>query len=350
MTDIDIYDLAANVLSSITSDLNHSHYNELHGKLTISYSTKKEINASASVLSSPDQPPSHNIDISYLLLKTLYRDIELYFEYMESKLDDNLIMGIWPENNFFQNILSLTPKNDCIKNVFISAISWVYFHEFGHLSQEHGRIRGLHKGNRINVITEMYVTGDSTLSPQDSAVWHLTELAADYFATIMCVNEIRRHFGPSEVEQAITYLTIGLPLVLFRFQNTSFYINQDPPSGTHPNPLTRLEVISPLIYEFLSEKNTDERKIIVNLCGVSTFSVSLFWTRIVYKEPKYPHHFILSGIVNRNDILEYLSHLIPVWDNISKEVHNSFTFAPKFFIITFTNELRKHVKMATPPN
>ncbi|MFP1914362.1 hypothetical protein ACLEEZ_02175 [Lonsdalea quercina] len=240
------------------------------------------------------------------MLKTIHRDIKLYFKYMSSGIDSELTYKLWQDNSHFKKISSLNLEDVCIQNTFISAITWIYFHEFGHLSQEHGRIRGLYTDNKTNIISELFIAGDSEFTSRKSALWHATEIAADYFATTMCVLELCRKFDSSELDRAINFLFTGLSIVLFRFQGSYFYVKQQAPSGSHPNPLTRLELMSPLIFEILSRPNTEDRHKLVNICGLSVYSVSLFWTRKIYSEPEYPKHFILEGIVNKDDILHYL--------------------------------------------
>lgn len=343
MTDIEIYNLAVNVLSMINTDVNESHYTEVDSELKINYSTKNEINASASVLSGVGKPKIHSIEITYLFLKTLYRDIESYFKYISSGVDDELVNMMWTGNEHFEKMLSLTSENNHIKNTFISAISWVYFHELGHLSQDHGRIRGLYADNEMNIISEMFIDGGSELTSNKSTLWHATELAADFFSTTMCVAELYRQFDSSNIYAAINFLSIGLPIVLFRLQGSSFYVEQEAPAGSHPNPLTRLELMAPLIYEVLSSPNTEERQKLVHICGVSVYRVSLFWTRKIYNKPEYPEHFVLHGVSNKDDILQYLGHVIPVWDEISKDINDNFNFGSKRMILQFSNSLRSRV-------
>lgn len=343
VTDIEIYDLAANVLSAINADVNESHYTEVDSELKINFGIKNEINASASVLSGVGKPKVHSIDITYLFLKTLYRDIEKYFQYMYSGIDEELVNMMWTESEHFNKMLSLTSENNCIQNTFISSITWVYFHELGHLSQDHGRIRGLYSDNEINIMSEMFIDGGSELTSYKSTLWHATELAADFFSTTLCVYELCRHFNSSNIYAAINFLSIGLPIVLFRLQGSSFYVEQGAPAGSHPNPLTRLELMAPLIYEVLSSPNTEERRKLVHICGVSVYSVSLFWTRSIYNEPIYQDHFMLHGIVNKDDILQYLGYIIPVWDEISKDINDNFNFGPKRMVLEFSDNLRSSV-------
>ncbi|CDL81237.1 hypothetical protein [Xenorhabdus szentirmaii] len=243
-------------------------------------------------------------------------------------------------------LLTSFTLDECIKNTFISAITWVYFHELGHLSQEHGIYR--FKQDELNIISEVKDTNNDELTQEESIIYHATELAADYYSTVTCVCELVRQFSKSEWKVAISFLMTGLPIVLFHFHGTAFEKEQEEPKGSHPYPLTRLELMAPLTYEFLSIVNTDERVEYVNLCGYSVFSVSLFWLRKVHFEPEYVSHYILHGISNRKDILNYLKFIIPAWDSVEPSIRGMYHYGSDIHLLKFSDHLRGSVLNSSP--
>lgn len=71
MEDIRIYEISAEVLNGITSDLNESIYAPINGTLELKWSTEPTFNAYASSKSGIKSPPNHEICIHYELVRQL---------------------------------------------------------------------------------------------------------------------------------------------------------------------------------------------------------------------------------------------------------------------------------------
>lgn len=142
MDDIDIYNLAAEVIYAITSDMNESLYEPLGGKLTVSWSTERKFNAWASSDFKSGGAPVHRVGMYYELARQLYRDIDDYCSYIESGLDQKIFDFWFQDDPVYDELLpSEFSKEDYRKNMFLSGLTWVFFHEIGHLNQEHGVLR-----------------------------------------------------------------------------------------------------------------------------------------------------------------------------------------------------------------
>ena len=119
-----------------------------------------------------------------------------------------------------------------MKNIFVAAITWVFFHELGHLMQEHGVIRAefgsTAEGPGLAAdIQDFEASGDDVLIGREAVVSHATELAADFEAMNFYVAELIRHVSDptfasvearTEVLAGLVYVMLcGLSLVFFRF-------------------------------------------------------------------------------------------------------------------------------------
>ena len=74
LTEMEVYQLAENVVNSICNDLNETIYKKLGGKLSIVWNTDERFNASAQILNKASDPPNHRITLYYFLVKELYRE------------------------------------------------------------------------------------------------------------------------------------------------------------------------------------------------------------------------------------------------------------------------------------
>ena len=118
MTDFEIYQLAQNIASSITNDLDASRYAELKGSLSVSWISKpKKFNAWA----------------------------EEFFDFAETQLTTDAFKPVFGDLHPIPFPSSFSKENS-VKNIFIASFTWVYFHELGHAAQEHGHVRHIFGG------------------------------------------------------------------------------------------------------------------------------------------------------------------------------------------------------------
>lgn len=350
MEDLELYNWATEALSEITDNVNDNYYKELNGNLTLQLETTGVVNAGAIMYSDRDEPPRHAISITYKLIRTLYDDATNFVTYIHSDKDHQAYALWFKGQTNFKKLKENWGRVDLAKNIFLAGLTWVYFHELGHLTQGHQYIRDQYSST-MPIISEIHSSELVSENSSASTIWHATEIAADYFAACFCVTEIIRQFGGTsdndkpiedieDIELAVCFLTCGISLMLHRFQGANFYEVQTEPVGTHPKPFHRLEIIVPLIHEILSSPNTDARRRFVLACGESTYRVGMFWIRATKIMDGIPEHYLVEGLLNRPGFIDYIKHIIVAWDNISLEISERFTFGTKRMLLNFGDTVR----------
>lgn len=352
MEDLEIYQLAGEVLSTITSDLNNGIYSDLKGELSLVWSEVEIINAWAESKSNIDLPPQHKIGIHFELVRQIYRDIEALCGYLESNFDQKVFDIFFKDYaKPLEMLPSIFSTEARITNMFIGAITWVFFHELGHLKQEHGYIRSKFIGTDSLSIQECYIDSSEQISSKASAIFHATEMAADFEAINSCISELIRHFKGKDLKAAIYLFVCGVSCVLYRFHGANSLIIDENPNGSHPNPIVRLENIIPQIYEFLSIPELHEhieielpRKIILELCNQAAVASGVFWLRNNTDQPDIPENYFLMGNLNRPMGKNYLSEIINVWDEIEPTIKSIRRFGTCFGILRFSKQTRDALK------
>lgn len=364
MEDIEIYQLAKDVIDAVTSDLNQSIYKELNGKLHVVWGTKSSFNASAIVLNKSSEPPNHQICLNYELIRKMYRDTEHYHEFAENIDSQKSILLALNSITEIPMLPECFSKKDSITNMFIASLTFVFFHELGHLMQRHGEIRAVYNGyfESNYVINECDINDSVKLTDKQAAVSHTTELAADFSAITRCIFELMRHFSDEkivgkdhkgiELMGAIYLLVSGLASVFYRFRGIESLDLEEIPIGSHPPPITRLELNLPHIYEMLdlpaikeiSGHNLDREKL-VKLVSRAAYSGAFFWlVRTGDREKGIPENYLFKGIVNVDKSKKYTKRIIETWDEIEPIIDKLILEDFPFSKMTFTKQIRDLVK------
>ncbi len=363
MKDIDIYNLASQVLGDITHDLNESRYAELGGELTITWCTEKKFGAYASSLDEVGKPPKHCVTMYYELARQVWRDAEELCKFLRSIPQDS---GVDKLYDFYGDRVKL-PKcfNDeqLVNNIFVAAITWVYFHEIGHLMQEHGVIRDEywegHSGAvKIADVYDFEASNHKRLVGREALVSHVTELAADFEATTLYVFELLRHINDpdfvkgearTEVLSGLIYLMVcGLSLLFFRFNGSQPILPTAVIEGSHPNPLIRLELNVPQIFEGLDMigrflDHGLDRKQLVWLCGKATLSATLYWSMTKTEKHEFDDRFLLKGLLSNSVVLQYLQPIVACWDEILPRIKEVRHFGSPLGLMTFTDSFKERI-------
>ena len=348
MTNYEIYDLAGNVISSIANDLQNGIYDKLNGELSIIWSEERSVNAWAESSNDINKPACHKIGFTYELVRQIYRDIESYCKYIECNIDNKLFETLFQDDAQPLNLLATHfSKEAYTSNMFIGAITWIFFHELGHLNQEHGYIRNVLNGTTISSIHECNINTKKLIKGKESAISHVTELAADFEAVHFCILELIRQFKGDNLKPSIFIFMCGISCVLYRFHGANPFIKEEVPIGSHPNPLIRLENMVPQIYEYLSIPALHKvinielsRESLVKMCQTASTTVGLFWLKINYIKPKISDIFFLMGPLNRPGMISYLSIIIKTWDEIEPTIKTVRRTGTKLGLLNFTEELR----------
>lgn len=353
MTDIEINELSIEVITSIAEDLRVAYYNKVGGTFTIEWGVERKINAYAVSNSNPESSPNHKIIINYELLCTIYRDIEKYCYYIENNVDSKLFEHICQKDMQPKDLLTnYFSKEAYHRNIFLASITWVFFHELGHLKQEHGYVRSMFNKSVITLISECSTNNEGTLEGKASAVSHITEIAADFEAINICNLELIKHFKGEDMLPAIFLFTSGVSLAIYSFYNKKILMESNAPQGTHPNPLVRLEIMLPQIWEFFSIPQLEEvlkvklsRKDLVYTCQSAASSVGIFWM----KKNQLPLdtdslNNLIQGMYQRHELITYMKILIETWDEIIPIINLNRSkreiITNDFGLLYFTDESR----------
>ncbi|KAA0982683.1 hypothetical protein FQ192_31285 [Pseudomonas sp. ANT_J12] len=359
MSDVEINCYAMDVIAAITGDLNESKYKKLGGKLSVVWSEEKKFNAQAPLSSVFSDPPDHKIIINYELVRQLYRDAENFIEFTQDRRTITLIAKFPADFMSLPLLPDEFTKENCIKNMFLASLTWIYFHELAHLNQEHGVVRA--DGDAMlgmSYADELEIDIPEKIQGREALLYHTTELAADAEATTRCISELLRHFAdPKRVNKthaesdliAASYLLLcGLSCVFYRFNGGVFKVAEDYPSGTHPNSIFRLELIIPRIYETLEllckglgYKAT--RKELLKFTKQAADLGALF-THFHLSHGKVDiSTLVVRGLLGRGEYNRYMQKIVGAWDEVEVTIRKNTRYPVEPAFLTFTEQYRKFI-------
>ncbi len=348
MEDFEIVQFAESIVKTITKDLNESLYSEPKSSLSVLWKRCDVFNASAIPKSELNEPPVDIITINYGLALQMYHDIDEYCTYIESGFDNELF------SFFFKDHLdkSILPTNfkpkDYRKNMFISALTWVYFHELAHLNQEHVyTLNSLLNSNEYSEYEEFNIDNAKSLKGKSANIHHVLELAADFEAIQVCISELIRHFEFNELKETIGTFVTGISCAIYKMHGLGMSDLNSEVTGSHPPPIVRLEQILPQIWETLDL--LEQKKLIninasrlelVHQCERSSLTSGFFWFRKRHVHPDQLSNFLHCGTINRVGGKKYMQIIINTWDEIEPEITKNRRNNKDLDILTFTTTYR----------
>ena len=351
MDDTEIYDKAVTILSDITKDLNENVYSDLKGSLILGWRDEEVFNAYAGSSDEISCPPLHKITINYELVRQVYRDAEDFCNFADNELKGDRFQILFAHLKSAPTLPNNLSKDDCCFIMFVGSLTWIYFHELGHLKQEHGYIRKKWGANSDTLIQECSVTSSSKLKGRTSAIYHVTELAADFEAMTLCITEITRQFKGNKLSSAIYMLVCGISCVFHRFNSEKSLTPHILPIGSHPHPIIRMEFTLTQLFEILDlMKNLIglnlNREGIVNLYSRSGHSGALFWLWKYARPKNIENGFFIEGALNRPNMYDYYRTIIKTWDEIEPEITqlHRFNYNP-LSMLQFSDEFRQKLGM-----
>jgi len=94
----------------------------------------------------------------------------------------------------------------------LGSLTFVFFHELGHLLQRNTCLRERFGNNIASTINEYNIDRENKLVGKQAAISHITELYADSYGIDSCLSEIIRHFkdDKKELKVALYQLVCGL--------------------------------------------------------------------------------------------------------------------------------------------
>lgn len=365
MDDLEIYQLAGQVMGDLTHGLSEGIYAQLGGELSIKWDDEKIFGAFASSPGEVDKPPKHSITVYFEFVRRVWRDAEDLCKFLRSIPEDSDVDKLY---DFYGDRVKLPTcfiDDEHVKNMFVAAITWVYFHEIGHLMQEHGVIRdefgpGDGGAKQTADVHDFEASGENPIVGREALVSHATELAADFEATNFYVIELLRHVSDpdfvndearTEVFSGLIYLMVcGLSLVFFRFNGSRPILPAAVVEGSHPNPLTRLEINIPHIFESLDGSmarrmtghDLDRRQLVL-LCGKAALSATLYWSMTRTLDHKFDNRFLLKGLLSNPVVLQYLQPIVACWDEMLPRVKEVRRFGFPHGLMTFTDSFKERI-------
>lgn len=360
MNDSEIYELSMNVIGAIANDLSDGIYSELEGSLSISWTDEPRVCAWAESKSAPEKPPSHRIVISYELARQFYRDAEDYHDFCEGNHLESQLELFFKDFDPKPSLPDSLVKDDSVRNMFIGALTWVFFHELGHLTQEHGFIRSKFSGaKQISLLEDCESNGYQSIDARAAIISHVTEFAADIEATQSCMGELMRHFLHQNGEwtkehiqsfQDSLYLVVcGISCALYRFYGERRVTPEAVPSTSHPTPVRRLEVCLPNIFEKLDLGGHGEqlhglnRKQLVHLCTGAAYNCGFFWLFLYAQENGIPDNFMPKGLIQDRHKESYWVAIVAAWDEIELEIKRVRRFGNELGLLSFTERFRSEI-------
>ncbi|MEQ6475734.1 hypothetical protein [Comamonas sp. wu1-DMT] len=366
MEDIEIYELASQVLGDITKDMNNGRYAKLGGQLTLTWHGGKKFGAYASTLSDASEPPRHCITIHYELVRQVWRDAEGICKFLRIIPADSDVDKLYDIFGDRVKLPTCFNEEELVRNMFVAAITWVFFHEIGHLMQEHGVIRkefGPDQGNCSSTIDvqDFEASAHNRIVGREALVSHVTELAADFEANNSYVFELLRHIRSpqfvkdekrTEVLSGLLYLMVcGMSLLFFRFNGSLPLLPTSDIEGSHPNPLIRLEINIPQIFEALDGKvaraitpHDLDRKQLVSICGKAALSATIYWSMTQTDKHAFDERFLLKGLLSNPVLLEYFQPVVACWDEMLPRVKEVRRFGSPLGLMHFTEQFRQRIK------
>lgn len=363
MKDLEIYELAQDVVRAVCNDIHEAQYSKIGGSLQPRWSEEPIFSAWAESVRGPTEPPQHIVCLHYELARQLYRDCEEFYAFAENDLPGEPFKTLLLPYGEGPILPACFGRAECVKYMFISGLTWVVFHEFGHLVQEHGHIRHKFSGTdegevSRTLIEECRAESSTPASGRNAALLHVTELAADHEATLICVLEQIRQFTPagsadsdgSEFLGASTLLACALTVIFYRFNGPEFVDPPAEPLGGHPNPIYRLEACMPRLFELIDTEEVRhltghklDRRGLVMFYGKAMYSASFFCLKRLLKLPGIPQHGLVQGALNKPATRQYFATIIELWEEILPEIERVLRFKPRNTLMQFSNEFRMKV-------
>lgn len=345
----DIIDLAVRTLSTIVDDL-QPNYQSSGGSLKLVWSDEPTVNASATPISKMGEPEIHEITINYHLVISLYKNIDNLFEYIDA--DNNREFFGNDDTDSLKKFFQTTDYKAFKNNSFISALTWVFFHELGHLKQGHIYIL---KSGLLNNFSESYSLSGSNFKNENTCLLHCLELAADHFATITVSGELARHFHDdlSQFEYSFATFVLGVSTAIYTFTGREFENIPKYPVGSHPPAIARLDITLSMMCEFFNAMglipNYDKRKYteIAVLCSLYAY----FYTHIKWHIEEGRNHkdklhlnknLTPTPLHLRENGKDYLKEILKVLDEIRPSlIKNLNSKWADIYALHFTDDFRE---------
>jgi hypothetical protein len=334
MDNIEINDLAVRIIQGVRDDMQQEHYSPLGGELSIHWGEQNAFTASAHSIGELNEPPRHLVRLTYELARQIYRDAENFYEFLNGDIKSYSDFFYLYEPPSAPSLPPYIDKEYFLNNFFAAALTWVFAHEIGHLSQEHGYIRAKY-GNIVQESAEIHECAateeNQILTPKASLISHATELAADFEATNWCFFEISRHFAKPRGDEAEPFIDgifvfiCAITCTFYRFNGLEAREPQTEPIGSHPHQIFRVEKNINQLIELIDMSRDSisvnlGRTELVHLYHRAASAASIFWLSQHAKPREVKGEFLVGGAMNHVNMRQYLPKIFAAWDEVRPEI------------------------------
>ncbi len=289
-----------------------------------------------------ESPSRHNITLTYELVESIYAEALDYALFAKEK---NPALDIHQIPDQFELLQAAA-------FMFESGITFVIFHELGHINQNHAAIRAKYgKSTTVSscIISEFETQNENQILAGDLAsIYHATELSADLEALDWMASALEQMFnGTSFIDHA--YLQCAIVSCIMLMFNGDKPLHLDSvPVGTHPYPALRMDLWvkayaerTLLLSEGLAIK-VNGNEITKRFMDASFLAVLKWMTR--HQLPSIPQYTdFCKGTIHHPNHDSYMREVINLWSYEYKESRNSRRYGGVFSVLYFSDEYRKKV-------
>lgn len=205
---------------------------------TLSYSFCPDPSVNAGACASSHQPVVHKILLNDGLLEKLDHVSAECASYTATRTEGS-VSGI------VKQVFSKYVRRDTRQLIFVFCLSFVFFHEVGHLNQQHRRLRDSRTSGFDNEdFTEAFNWSDIPIG-EEALFRQVLELAADHEGICRSLDLVLAWSGPPDKrthhpEYLLWIAMLSLTLVFHVFQGTRAPLTPLPARGIHPQPSARM--------------------------------------------------------------------------------------------------------------
>jgi hypothetical protein len=342
LTDLEIYALAARIGLNIKGQLDNIWYNGSGISFQITWSPSPTLQASASVTPSIEAPTRHTITLTYALVELIYQEA---FDFSMFSMKRN-------ETSMSSKIHTIPSQFELLQAaefMFESGITFIIFHELGHINQNHGLIRAKYGSSNTTdlQINEFDIHNNENLKKnvEYSTICHATELAADFEAQNWMARSLHSMFKGADFKDHAYLQCSIVSCIMLVFNGTNPCQIDSTPMGSHPTPLLRMDLwvkaYAELAYIFVPA--IDKKELTKCFMDASFLALLKWMTRRQLPEnPQYTDFF--KGAVAHQNYNCYMRKVVNLWTHEYQQARNHRRYGSPLAVLYFTNEIRSLIR------
>lgn len=341
LSNLEIYDLAAELAGRIKCHLDESWYDKAGITLSIMWSDAPQLGAWASVAPTPEAPMRHEITLTYELVESIY-----------SEALDFAMFALGRNGQMHPSGMHMIPAQfellQAAVFMFESGINFIIFHELGHINQLHGPIRVKYgpTGMTTCTINEFAaLDGNQPLTGDLASIYHATEFAADFEALDWMATSLEMMFKGEDFNDH-AYLQIAIVSCIMLMFNGDNPVRLDStPVGSHPYPAPRMDLWTKTYAErtqILSdhlEIKLNKEEITKRFMDASFLALMKWMTR--HQLPDVPQYTdFCKGTMAHPNHDSYMREVINLWSLEYQQARNSRKYGSPLSVLYFSDEFR----------